>query len=80
MKLFHRFVHPDFDTQITRHIRHPFADGGTAACRMEDPEFILEKRKNREQAGTLKGRHPEILGLKRKRRDQPRIGEVSGEI
>lgn len=67
MQLLDGFVQANIDTHVTGDHRHFVADRRTALRRVKDAVLILQKCQNREEAGTLKWEHSEVLGIKNHR-------------
>ena len=78
--LTHRLIEMNRDAHFFGDCRHPFHDRGAAADGVKYPVLVFEKGQNRKQARAVERRHPQILGLKRKRQADARVAKVAPEF
>ena len=75
-----RLLVADLHAHVLREPGHRRRHGTAAADRMVDAVLVLQERQDREQAGTAKRRHAEILRLKREGQPDPFVGKEGAEF
>ncbi len=75
-----RIVEMNLDAQATRHASQRLGHGRASAPRVPDAIFIFQEAQDAEEAGTTKGRHAQVFGLKAKRQPDALVTKESPQV
>src|SRR5262249_2614587 len=70
----------DFDPKGSCNLRHGPSNRAASSQGMPDAVLVFEERQDREQAGTVEGRHAQVFRLKRECQPDARIAEIASQL